>query len=54
MRKPVPAPAKKAPVKKTVMSTIKGMGSQRKMPAASKASAAPTTSAGGRVLRKRN
>ncbi|KAH7398062.1 Borealin N terminal-domain-containing protein [Cadophora sp. MPI-SDFR-AT-0126] len=54
VRKPVPAPTKKAPVKKTVMSTIKGMGSQKKMPAASKASAAPTTAAGGRVLRKRN
>ncbi|KAH6723613.1 Borealin N terminal-domain-containing protein [Leptodontidium sp. 2 PMI_412] len=52
VRKPVPAP-KKAPVKKSVMSTIKGMGSQKKMPAASKASAAPTA-AGGRVLRKRN
>ncbi|KAK0103219.1 hypothetical protein ONS95_005253 [Cadophora gregata] len=52
VRKPVAA-AKKVPVKKTVMSTIKGMGSQKKMPAASKASAAPTT-AGGRVLRKRN
>ncbi|PVH78920.1 hypothetical protein DL98DRAFT_516416 [Cadophora sp. DSE1049] len=53
VRKPVAVP-KKAPVKKTVMSTIKGMGSQKKMPAASKASAAPTTAAGGRVLRKRN
>jgi hypothetical protein len=48
------AVAKKvAPVKekKTVMTTIKGMGSQKKLPA-SKPAAAPTT--GGRVLRKRN
>jgi hypothetical protein len=37
--------------KKTVMTTIKGMGSQKKLPA-SKPAAAPTT--GGRVLRKRN
>jgi hypothetical protein len=49
-----PGVAKKAaPVKekKTVMTTIKGMGSQKKLPA-SKPAAAPTT--GGRVLRKRN
>jgi hypothetical protein len=45
-----PVPAKNAPVKKTVMGTIKGMGSMKKIPAA-KAAAAPT---GGRVLRKRN
>ncbi|KAE9373053.1 hypothetical protein N431DRAFT_337679 [Stipitochalara longipes BDJ] len=49
-----PGVAKKAaPVKekKTVMTTIKGMGSQKKLPA-SKPATAPTT--GGRVLRKRN
>jgi hypothetical protein len=49
-----PAVAKKAAEvkeKKTVMSTIKGIGSQKKLPA-SKPTAAPTT--GGRVLRKRN
>jgi hypothetical protein len=49
-----PAAAKKAaPVrdKKSVMSTIKGIGSQKKLPA-SKPAATPTT--GGRVLRKRN
>jgi hypothetical protein len=49
-----PAVAKKvAPVKekKTVMSSIKGIGSQKKLPA-SKPAAAPAT--GGRVLRKRN
>ncbi|KAN0098958.1 Nbl1 / Borealin N terminal domain containing protein [Hyaloscypha variabilis] len=52
VRKPVPA-KKAAPEKekKTVMTTIKGMGSQKKLPA-SKPAAAPTT--GGRVLRKRN
>ncbi|CZT07195.1 uncharacterized protein RAG0_12724 [Rhynchosporium agropyri] len=58
VRKPVPAPApaaKRAPVtKKTVMSTLKGMGSQKRMAAASKPSAVPTTAAAGRVLRKRN
>lgn len=52
VRKPVAAPVKKAPVKKTVMSTIKGMGSQKKIPAATKATASAAT--GGRVLRKRN
>ena len=49
-----PGVAKKvAPVKekKTVLSSIKGMASQKKIPA-SKPAAAPTT--GGRVLRKRN
>jgi hypothetical protein len=49
-----PGVAKKvAPVKekKTVMSSIKGIGSQKKLPA-SKPAAAPAT--GGRVLRKRN
>ena len=48
------AAAKKvAPLKekKTVMTTIKGMGSQKKLPA-SKPATAPST--GGRVLRKRN
>jgi len=59
VRKVNPAgPAKRAPVKKTVMSTIKGMGSQKKAPVAAKkltASTASTASAtGGRVLRKRN
>ncbi|KAL2070984.1 hypothetical protein VTL71DRAFT_14010 [Oculimacula yallundae] len=52
VRKPVPAP-KKAPVKKTVMSTLKGMG-HKKMPVAGKVSAAPAAAVGGRVLRKRN
>jgi hypothetical protein len=49
-----PAVAKKvalAKEKKTVMSSIKGIGSQKKLPA-SKPAAAPAT--GGRVLRKRN
>jgi hypothetical protein len=53
IRKPVAAPAKKPPVKKTVMSTIKGMGSQKKMPVATKAATA-NAPVGGRVLRKRN
>lgn len=53
VKKPVAAPAKKAPVKKTVMSTLKGMGSQRKIPATTKTATA-TAPAGGRVLRKRN
>ncbi|PQE27256.1 Borealin- N-terminal protein [Rutstroemia sp. NJR-2017a WRK4] len=44
VRKPVPV--KKAPVKKTVMGTIKGMGATKKAPTAS-------TASGGRVLRKR-
>ncbi|KAM3086827.1 hypothetical protein ACMFMG_000950 [Clarireedia jacksonii] len=44
VRKPVPA--KKAPAKKTVMGTIKGMGAAKKAPTAS-------TASGGRVLRKR-
>jgi hypothetical protein len=56
VRKPVAsaAPVKKAPVKKTVMGAIKGMGSQKKMPAAAKPAPAAATGAGGRVLRKRN
>lgn len=49
VRKPVPA--KQAPVKKTVMSTIKQMG-HKKAPVV-KAPAA-TASTAGRVLRKRN
>jgi hypothetical protein len=49
VRKPVAAAKKAAPVKKTVMSTIKAMGATKKAPAP-KASAP----AGGRVLRKRN
>jgi hypothetical protein len=53
IRKPVAAPVKKAPVKKTVMSTLKGMGSQKKMPAATKPATA-SAPVGGRVLRKRN
>lgn len=52
VRKPVAAQAaKKAPAKRTVMSTIKGMGAANKKPPAPKA-AAPAT--GTRVLRKRN
>jgi hypothetical protein len=52
VRKPA-AMKKVEPVKekKTVMNTIKGIGSQKKLPA-SKSAAAPAT--GGRVLRKRN
>ncbi|CAL3966217.1 unnamed protein product [Diplocarpon coronariae] len=52
VRKPaaVPAPVKKVPGKKTVMSTLKGMG--KKTPATGKAPAAAPT--GGRTLRKRN
>jgi hypothetical protein len=51
VRKPVAAPAKKAPAKRTVMSTIKGMGGG----AANKKAAAPKAVATGtRVLRKRN
>ncbi|KUJ11359.1 uncharacterized protein LY89DRAFT_786968 [Mollisia scopiformis] len=52
VRKPVPA--KKAPAKKTMMSTIKGMGSQKKMPAAAKSTASAAPVSTGRVLRKRN
>jgi hypothetical protein len=52
VRKPVAAPAtKKAPAKRTVMSTIKGMGGASKKAPASKAAA---TTPGTRVLRKRN
>ena len=56
VRKPVAgaAPVKKVPAKKTVMGAIKGMGSQKKMPAAAKPTPAAATGAGGRVLRKRN
>jgi hypothetical protein len=57
VRKPVAAaaaPVKKAPAKKTVMGAIKGIGSQKKMPAAAKPAPAAATGAGGRVLRKRN
>jgi hypothetical protein len=50
VRKPVPV-AKKEPVKKTVMGTIRGMGGAKKAPAKT---AAPATSTAGRVLRKRN
>ncbi|CZR65866.1 uncharacterized protein PAC_15766 [Phialocephala subalpina] len=53
VRKPV-ALAKKAPAKKTMMSTIKGMGSQKKMPAAAKSTASAAPVSTGRVLRKRN
>ncbi|KAE8445901.1 hypothetical protein EG329_012680 [Mollisiaceae sp. DMI_Dod_QoI] len=52
LRKPVPA--KKAPAKKTVMSTIKGIGSQKKMPPAAKSTASAAPVSTGRVLRKRN
>ena len=48
VRKPVPAPAKKAPAKKTMMSTIKGMGGGQK-----KAAPAAPAATGGRILRKR-
>ncbi|KAG0648099.1 hypothetical protein D0Z07_5651 [Hyphodiscus hymeniophilus] len=52
VRKPVAAPAaKKAPAKRTVMSTIKGMGAAGKKVQASKATV-PVT--GTRILRKRN
>ncbi|PBP26213.1 hypothetical protein BUE80_DR002789 [Diplocarpon rosae] len=52
VRKPAaaPAPLKKAPTRKTVMSTLKGMG--KKTPAGSKAPAAGQIA--GRTLRKRN
>lgn len=51
VRKPVTAPAaKKAPAKRTVMGTIKGMGGANKTPAPK--AAAPAT--GARVLRNRN
>jgi hypothetical protein len=52
VRKPVAT--KKAPVKKTMMSTIKGMGSQKKIPAAAKSTASAAPVSTGRVLRKRN
>jgi hypothetical protein len=49
------APMKKEPVKKTVMSTIKGMGAQKKKaPAATTTKGSTVAPAGGRVLRKRN
>ncbi|KAF8851092.1 hypothetical protein BDZ45DRAFT_731134 [Acephala macrosclerotiorum] len=48
VRKPV------APAKKTMMSTIKGMGSQKKIPAAAKSTASTAPVSTGRVLRKRN
>lgn len=52
VRKPVAAPAAKtAPAKRTVMSTIKGMGAANKKAPAPKATAPAT---GSRVLRKRN
>ena len=53
VRKPVAgtATAKKAPAKRTVMSTIKGMGAANKKTPAPKATAPAT---GTRVLRKRN
>jgi hypothetical protein len=52
IRKAPVAPAKKAaPTKRTVMSTIKGMGATTKKAAGPKAVAAPSA---GRVLRKRN
>jgi hypothetical protein len=50
VRKPVAA-AKKEPVKRTMMTTIKGMGASTKRAPAAKA-AAPAT--GSRILRKRN
>jgi hypothetical protein len=53
VRKPVggTATSKKAPAKRTVMSTIKGMGAANKKAPAPKATAPAT---GTRVLRKRN
>jgi hypothetical protein len=53
VRKAAAKTSVKAPVKKGVIGTIKGMGSQKKMPATAK-SAAPAPATGGRVLRKRN
>lgn len=56
VRKPVPV--KKAPAKKTMMSTIKGMGSREKKGSATTAAksmaSAATVVSTGRVLRKRN
>lgn len=47
------APVKKAPVKRTVMGAIKGMGGAATKKAAAPTVAAATTTATGRVLRKR-
>ncbi|KAI9052688.1 hypothetical protein LZ554_002966 [Drepanopeziza brunnea f. sp. 'monogermtubi'] len=52
VKKQAPAVVKPA-VKKSVMGTLKGMGS-KKMAGGTKASTAPAATAGGRVLRKRN
>jgi hypothetical protein len=50
-----PVVAKKEPVKRTVMGTLRGMGAAGKKAAAAKPATAPTAaSTGGRVLRKRN
>lgn len=50
-----PVAAKKPAVKKTVMSTLKGMGSKKTAAATNKAPTATAAApAGGRILRKRN
>lgn len=50
VRKPVPPPAAKAPVKRGVMGTLKSIGSQKKASTASTA----TTTRSGRILRQRD
>lgn len=52
-RKPVPV-KKAAPIKKSVMGTLKGMASQKKVPVAAKPAVTAGAATGGRVLRKRN